>query len=86
MTSRTSWFRLVHDAMNANDAVKFYNVFKYPDGAKCLYISDVSPQGNAWGKFVVKGNSYKAIYQKLIKANITADLLSANRMHETPDL
>ncbi len=80
--SHKVWIDKIFAELNAKDV--FFSFFNFPIGQHRLYISDISPQGNAWGKICIAGSTWREIYEKMCKLDCSNGYMATLKMTETP--
>ena len=64
----------------------WYGMFNIPTiKPHRLFISDESLKGNAWGKVVIEGRTWREIYETLQTIDLSANAFANRKMHEIPD-
>lgn len=82
--SATYWKTKIADMLES--ANLFYGMFNMPTrNPHRLYISDESLRGNAWGKFVIGGRTWREIHETLQTIDLSANAFASRKMHEVPD-
>ena len=78
------WKEKISDMLESADL--FYGMFNMPTRKPHrLFVSDESMKGNAWGKVVIEGRTWREIYETLQTIDLTANAFANRKMHESPD-
>ena len=64
----------------------FYGFFNMPTRKPHrLFVSNESTKGNAWGKVVIEGKTWKEIFDTLLTIDLSSDAFANRKWHEVPD-
>ena len=80
--SYKTWIDKIVAELNAKDV--YFAFFNLPIAQHRLFISDINPQGNAWGKICIAGKTYREIFEKLCKVDFSNEAMAKMKMSEIP--
>jgi hypothetical protein len=65
----------------------FYSLWNMPsrNPHRVCISNDESMRGNAWGKLVIEGKTWRKIHELLTNLNLTPDIIADRKLHEVPD-
>ena len=68
------------------NADRFYGFFNMPTRKPHrLFVSNETTQGNAHGKVVLEGKTWKEIYETLLTIDLSSEAFANRKWHEVPD-